>query len=94
MLGFLIFIFWGVYVFFCEFGTIDLSQIPETELDKDTKRFIICFVLSFAFCVFLYHYSGIDSSGSDFQDFKDLMKEHGLKWSDLFTYPDDKNKNK
>jgi hypothetical protein len=65
MLGFLLFIFLGVYAFFCEFGTIDITQIPETELDRDTKRFIICFVLIFLFCFFLNHYTGIDTSQTD-----------------------------
>jgi len=94
MLGLFIFIFWGIYAFFCEFETLDITKISEIDLDNDTKRFIICFIIIFIICFCINHCIDIDTSSDDWENFKNLMKDNDLKWSDLFSRNHDKGKDK
>jgi hypothetical protein len=100
MLLIIILLLFGVFSLFSEFDfdqtitPLDDSFDVNKYIINKNLRLYVCYFIILLISIFLTYFTTIDYPlyyNEDFENFKSLMKEHGLEWSDLFSKPKDNN---
>jgi len=95
---FVFFIICGVFSIFTDLSFDDIwngivAQTPNIRYNL-AAQFYICHIILFIIVICIVYFGEPDDTlqgSEDFENFKDLMKQAGLEWADLFSKPKDEH---
>jgi hypothetical protein len=95
---FVFFILCGVFSIFSDLCFDDIlnsiiAQTPDIKYNL-AAQFYICHIILFIIVICVVYFGEADTTlqgSEDFENFKNLLKEEGLEWADLFPKSKDKH---
>jgi len=97
----IIFVFFIIYGVFSIFSDLSFNDILNDILAQTANikynvlaQIYICHIILFIMAVFVVYFGEIDDipqGSQDFENFKNLLKQEGVEWSDLFPKPKDRH---